>query len=461
MVEKLRVGVHQEIASLKQMLESGTARTHGAFWASLADTMRLRLEALRTFAVLQSSLKLQNLVAAEVPADGNCGAWSIMDLVSGNPFCATAAQDQKGEQQKVRDQIAKEWTAVSQDALWQEIYMSLIDLFDHTPDTGPEEKPELQTPPPRKKNAKPLFVDLSTPPKDEPRGKARNVITDGAGRGAFPSKQPLPNPTFGGAPPDGPPDDPADDPPDDEDEEDEDENHEASEPELPADDSGKAKGKGKSSKGKSGKGRGRGRAHGGRGRGQADGRGRGGKKASAKEQIGKIVTEMQGGPKRKAKKKVMVKPPQKKRSEGEGKDGKEEGQEVQRRRKRKCKQKTVTDGDKKFAAIKSYLGSLGVTWAFCQNYHARKGYSDSVSGKCKEFLAWQKKLVTEYVEPECLFCLAMIREKRFNMEVLQGLVEEAVMPFKESPAWKHLKHLNETVRPLVQPEENIVEKLKI
>ena len=447
-VEKLRNSTHQEIASLKQMLQTGNARTHGAFWVSLAETMGQRLEALRTFAVLQSSLKLQNLVAAEVPADGNCGAWSIMNLVTGDPFLAAAAQNEADKQQKYRNQIAEQWTSVSKDPQWQAVYMSLMDLFDHVPEAEEKEKPEPRTPIPKKKLAKPLFVDLSTPPKEASGGKKPDVITDGAGRGAFPVKAPLPNPTFGGALPD-----------EDAEQDEDDEQDEAAEPEVSTDDS-EAEGKGQSAKGRGrGRGRGRGKA---RRRGRARGRGRaqghGGKKASAKEKIGKVVTEMQGGPKRKSKKKAVVKPPKKKSCEGEGKDGQEgDKEEEPKRRKRKCKQKVKTDDDKRLAAVQSYLGSLGLTWSFCQSYHARRGFAESVSGKCKGFLAWQNKLGIDFVEPECLLCLSMIREKQFNMEVVRGLVEEALLPFKESPAWKHLRQLNETVLPWIEPQENVME----
>lgn len=317
-----------------------------------------------------------------------------------------------------------------------------MDLFDHVPEAEEKEKPEPRTPIPKKKLAKPLFVDLSTPPKEASGGKKPDVITDGAGRGAFPAKAPLPNPTFGGALPD-----------EDAEQDEDDEQDEAAEPEGSTDDS-EAEGKGQSAKGRGrGRGRGRGKA---RGRGRA--RGHGGKKASAKEKIGKVVTEMQCGPKRKSKKKAVVKPPKKKSCEGEGKDGQEgDKEEEPKRRKRKCKQKVKTDDDKRLAAVQSYLGSLGLTWSFCQSYHARRGFAESVSGKCKGFLAWQNKLGTDFVEPECLLCLSMIRETQFNMEVVRGLVEEALLPFKESPAWKHLRRLNETVRPWIEPQENVME----
>lgn len=139
----------------------------------------------------------------------------------------------------------------------------------------------------------------------------------------------------------------------------------------------------------------------------------------------KGTPDVEGAPPKGKKQKKKAKTQAKKKVEGEEEEGEEEAQDQEdvggkTKRRRTCWKKQLSDQDHKHNFVKNYLGSLGVTWSRSQTYH----HSRPVDAYAKE-CATNNGFVTMHVGlvalkvPECLTCIALLRDCHFDMKFLE------------------------------------------
>lgn len=129
----------------------------------------------------------------------------------------------------------------------------------------------------------------------------------------------------------------------------------------------------------------------------------------------------------------------------EGRDSNAECDDANSKKKKRvrlCKKKEWTEDDKKLGAVRTYLGSIGVTYLTCQAFHAQ----NSVSGaQCKEYTNLFQNLLEEKM-PECVVCQALLRQRSFSMEEMRNLVENATNPHCLSPRTQKLTELHRMLK---------------
>ena len=95
---------------------------------SLISTAAQRINAIHNHRKLQDTLQKQHLACFEVPADGNCGVYTLLCLE--NLQFGTGSRDPDIVTQH-RNFIADAWEEVAKDdQTWQEIYQRLVATFD-------------------------------------------------------------------------------------------------------------------------------------------------------------------------------------------------------------------------------------------------------------------------------------------------------------------------------------------
>lgn len=188
---KIRQKSEAELASLKALRQS---EGMGAAWNAVRETAENRIDEIGRWKQMQDWLwNGGGLVASEVPADGNCGVWSLLSFINKTTEVDVDSVEQKLECLKIRQQISKGWTEVMNDETWKTLFELLINTFDQAAAEPAEEaeevkkEPLLTTPPKKRKPDPPAFIDLSTPPKD--LGSGKRVKGVGGQRAALRVKQ--------------------------------------------------------------------------------------------------------------------------------------------------------------------------------------------------------------------------------------------------------------------------------
>ena len=133
-----------------------------------------------------------------------------------------------------------------------------------------------------------------------------------------------------------------------------------------------------------------------------------------------------------------------------------EKRKKKRMRVRSCKSKPKTDYDYKLAAVKTYLGTLGVTWAYSQTYHSRCAVGART--KCSQFATLQEDLVNHEM-PECLTCKAMLQHVGFKMEDLKIAIDDSVNPNTASPFTKKLRQMHQDLGGEINEDQAETENL--
>lgn len=84
----------------------------------------MQLELLQRKQQCFEAIMKQKFMPVDVPADGNCGVWSVLSFKQGSP---DASCNDLALQQKERESLQKAWEAVADNELWQRIFW-LCDL---------------------------------------------------------------------------------------------------------------------------------------------------------------------------------------------------------------------------------------------------------------------------------------------------------------------------------------------
>ena len=181
-----------EIKSLETVLEIHATKK-GLMQDCLRESTADRLQIVHNWKELQEWLwNGGGFVPGEVPADGNCAIWSLLSLQHDNP--QLVASEHVEECQKMRSEISKLWPMAWEDEMWQFIFHKLvyeISLPENQADSPP---PQVKTEPkatPKAKKRKPVFVDLTSPSKEDgEQKKPKNAVeVVGAQRPASQLKQ--------------------------------------------------------------------------------------------------------------------------------------------------------------------------------------------------------------------------------------------------------------------------------
>ena len=347
------------------------------FGASMYEQMSSRLVAIQNLEILNETLDRDGLIATEVPADGNCGVWSLLSFQKGAPLLEFKDKKARKECQGLRDRIADCLEKASTEMMWKGIYQNLVHCFENkeSQPKPPQQKAQPKPPQPEaqpdshpephvkieggSKKAKPRpteYIDLLTPPRES---KALKVATIGEQRPAFAKKRAETLPV-----PQAPQDDK--------------ENSPAAEAEEPSEPRKKRR-----------------------------------KMKVAVEKALKTSEKVSAKGKQ-----SKAKDPEKDQEDVEKEEGKEDKQQ-ERKRKRTCKSKKKSTAEEKLNVVKIYLASKGITWQSCQSYHSR--YSVDASAKCKEYKSLQNNLVSNEM-PKCTTCLAMLKQYRIDLDQLKELL---------------------------------------
>ena len=416
-VAKIYVQMQEHIKSLLEVLKTISKQPNGAAAMAVKKTVDDSLSQARGFLKAQDWLKQSDLAAANVPGDGDCAAWTLLFLMKQDPFMPTADADVQQACMEVRKTLASYWLQVSEDKVWQELFQqALIPEPGKSPavkrELGPVKKEEksYETPVKKRKPGPPVFIDLMTPPK-------RVLPTVGEQAGALPTQRFVPELEISAA---------------------------GKQPDEVSGFSKRTDSKQVSAQRK--------------------------REAFKKTLDGLFAEEPDNETSRKKKrknKKDAKKDTNKNAKEDDGGECQEddcdddqvdEKQEEasKKKRRRTCKAKERTDDDRRRSAVKAYLGSLQITWAFCQRYHRRMGLPNSQ--KCQQFNALQNTLLQQQ-EPSCSTCLAMLKSQGFEMEVLQDCLANSLDRelFPDTPGISQLRKMNQDMsRFLNDPEDTTV-----
>ena len=392
-MERLKEGYHDrlvqqatnEFTSLKSVLEIENGP--GILHQSLRETAAQRMEALSNWKQLQDWLwHGGGLVGAEVPAEGNCSIWSLLSLFHDDPFLVV--DNLKDECQSLRLKIANCWPQVSEDKIWQELFVRLL---NDIPIQSAKVKTEPAAPKRKGKKQKTVFVDLTTPPRDSKKSsKTAEVV--GSQRPALKVKgtdaSPFETPPIQRC-------------------------AEEAAKKLEAKQSKKA---GKEEAQKPSKKRSTSK--------EAT------EKPSKKRSTSKEATEKKAGGAQNLKERLEAIPelesepkkPKKKNKKLKKiqQPDEEDAETKQERRKRSCKTKVWTPHNWKIEAAQTYLASKDVTWSDAQHFHAQA--APDGSSKCRTFKSLPEMLLKGEM-PECQQCLAVLQERNVVIEDLRAYCE--------------------------------------
>ena len=372
------------------------------------------LKKLENFSKIQDLLESQHCVSMVVPGDGSCALHSLIMLESGRPF--TDESDSALHTAKVkslRDEIARLWAEAIDDPLWIRLYASIVDTFD-----GPQVKAEVKreikqepasprrtlkagrssvdlrtppgnsavkrelveaevTPPQKKKKQKSAAdcMDLITPPRVEKVGSTRNAMRETADRNTRASVQSKMNAAVASSKPTAKAKAKA--------------KAKASSPELP-------------------------------------------KKSPVLSKKKKSQAMVETSPPQPGGDGQDAPPPKQRKKKPQstepepGSDSKPHSPESDEPKKKKRAQKReVKPEDRKREVLGSYLHRLHITWPRSQNYHNLHPV-DQDAKACKKNRGWDemKNRLLELKPPVCLTCMAMLKNRNFNMERLESLFQE-------------------------------------
>ena len=96
-----------------------------------------RVLQLENFQKMNSLVAAKGYIATEVPADGNCALWSILQLEEGKPLGGTSSQESC---QKLRERIAKRWELASKNTSWQKVFKATVAVFQAAEDEDGKSK---------------------------------------------------------------------------------------------------------------------------------------------------------------------------------------------------------------------------------------------------------------------------------------------------------------------------------
>lgn len=397
--QKILDEIEQEETSLKSILASLKSKMGGAIAASITTETERRLKQIENFRKLQSWLSPLRLVACEVPGDGNCGAWTLLSFEKRDPRAVT--EELKEEVHRLRLAIADEWEIAATNSFWQSTFGTFslwLGVANRKRNTDSDSKVkseekfakhEPRTPP---RIPKPFLegpIDLCTPPKEPDP-----VRVIGAARGAV-KAQPSRRVKFGAW-----------------------QRHAQ----------------------------------------------KNGARKRLQECMEDVLDELDGTgggkeqdpqPKKKARyRRGEVKSPVRKRKKSSKPVKNEETGEMEqpprKKRKRLHRTRVRTCEEKQMLAVKSYLGSIGLTWLSSQSFHSRFG----PSGRCGDFTLLQQKLVNGEL-PTCPTCVQMLNLKKFSMEECQRLISEAEKPDAASPSFSRLKEIIAELGSSDFPDKNV------
>eukprot|EP00435_Cladocopium_sp_Y103_P020385 s2243_g5.t1 len=328
-------------------------------------------------------------IAADVPGDGNCAIWSVLALMHDDPFIEPCPNANI----QMRREIAAHWISVSDDASWQQVYSRIVNLFDRNPSDESDEV-EIMS----EQIMDPLQSQV---PKKEPKGEPKSERSS-------PQRRRPNKPVF------------IDlcSPPKKQGIQQEPEKSQAKDAE-PAKRQPEVVGASRPA------------FH---------------RKALLEEAKPVEHLDQRAQASRKLGQ-VLDDDPDAEDDGGQDDGGQDEPENAdeslkpaKKRRKRTCKIKQPTLEDRKVAAAKAYLGSLGITWQVHKGFHSRFAVASS-EYKCVEY----KKMMNGLLEgklPTCLTCVSMLKQHRFDMDTLLGRLEEiAADPSLPSPATQQIASL--------------------
>ena len=108
---------------------------------SLYESLQLREKQLKHFQEIQSILDLKGLFAIEVPADGNCGAYSLRIL---EEMGTTIPPE--SEVFELRLKIADCWRKAAETERWRDIFVNFTHIFDQMFNDEASDAGEVLTP---------------------------------------------------------------------------------------------------------------------------------------------------------------------------------------------------------------------------------------------------------------------------------------------------------------------------
>lgn len=346
--------------------------------------MKEQLQHLGNFQALQDWLGER--IASNVPGDGNCAIWSVLSLIDDNPFL----QPNQEANTKLRQEIAAHWLSVLDDSAWQRVYAGIVNPFDDCSEKDVVDDVEIVS-----ENITGPFCDQVH--KNEPKREQKSErISPPRRRLKQPEFVDLTTPPKKGTQPEP-------------DKGQEKKGSQKVQPEIVGASRPAFQRKNFAEEEKP-------LEH-------------LGMRAQASRKLGKLLDDDHADP-------------------GDDQNGdpcedgpEEEGQQpAKKRRRRTCKVKQPTLEERRIAAAKAYLGSVGVTWQRHQGFHSRFAVASS-EYKCVAY----RKMVAKLMEgefPSCLTCTSMLTQHRFNMDTFQGRLQEASAdPSLPSPATNQISNL--------------------
>ena len=166
---------------------------------NLGEGLAARRVVLTNFQALLKWLNLVGYPACEVPADGNCGVWSLLALKRNDPWMRFSDPMDVSEAKVIRAEISGHWLSEQTSQVWMNLFQNVVSIFNG-PEPGPDSdhadqvktepssssvvKSEL-LPTEKRCSGSALYIDLSSP---SPKAKARKVETVGLQKSAFVQK---------------------------------------------------------------------------------------------------------------------------------------------------------------------------------------------------------------------------------------------------------------------------------
>ena len=136
---------------------------------ALLESATEELEFLESLVYMAEQFAKSGLAIGDVPADGNCGAWTALCLRD-MELSGEAPQHTLPQTLQLRKSLRDEWQVVQAHALWRQLFWSMDYHKELPAEVLAEAMPLRQQVPPAKQPRKPAEIDeseekLSTPPK--------------------------------------------------------------------------------------------------------------------------------------------------------------------------------------------------------------------------------------------------------------------------------------------------------
>lgn len=129
---------HQKHVDLKahawrRMIEGTGAVSEHALWKSSLESSTARINMIERLVHWNKLLALKGLVCFEVPAEGNCGIYSVLAQEAGEPLVST--QD---DITLCRAKIASAWCEAAKTTRWRQLYADFVAEFDEESNNQPD-----------------------------------------------------------------------------------------------------------------------------------------------------------------------------------------------------------------------------------------------------------------------------------------------------------------------------------